>query len=243
MIVLGIDTATAVAAVGVVQEGTVRAEVFEASRTGHAALLPELVRLALKEAATSLAELDRVAVSLGPGSFTGLRVGVSFAKGIAYSATLPLVGVDTFEALAWLAPAEFPQIATVTDARKGEVYLALFRRSGDGVERLTEEAAASPEEAVATIRDAFAAGRGIVVGDAAEAYPESFRLLARTGVRIAPFVEIHPRGSAVAMLGEKRPPTADQNHAERVLPRYVRASAAEINLQRRSPVAGRGAQH
>jgi tRNA threonylcarbamoyladenosine biosynthesis protein TsaB len=194
--------------------------------------LPDLVRRSLSEAGTSLRDLDAVAVSVGPGSFTGLRVGLSFAKGIAYSAGLPLVGVETLEALASLAPSEFSRIAAATDARKGETYLGLFRRGSAGLERVGVDVALKPGEAARRILEGFAGAPGIVVGDAAEAYPEAFQPLREHSIRLAPFREIHPRGSMVAAVGERSLRRGGEARADRVVPRYVRAPAAEINLER-----------
>ncbi|MGH7898517.1 MAG: tRNA (adenosine(37)-N6)-threonylcarbamoyltransferase complex dimerization subunit type 1 TsaB [Candidatus Binatia bacterium] len=230
--ILGIDTATAVAAVGVVSEGRIAAEVFEFSGEGHAPRLADLARRALDDAGMSLAELDSIAVSIGPGSFTGIRVGLGFAKGIAYSAGLPLVGVGTLEALARVAPGGFPRIAAVTDARKGEVYLGSFRRRPGGVERVGEDAVLTPEAAAELIRSSFAAERGVVVGDAAERYPELFRPLAASAIELVSFREVHPRGSMVADLGAATLERGGESRAERVSPRYLRPSAAEVNLER-----------
>src|SRR2546421_2728331 len=139
MQVLGIDTATEVAAVGIVRDGRVLSDVWERSATGHAARLPALVTRALQEASTTIGEVDALALSLGPGSFTGLRVGLSFAKGVAFASGVRLVGVATLEALATLAAEEACAVAVVLDARRGETYFAIFRRVDGALERVTAD--------------------------------------------------------------------------------------------------------
>ena len=137
MTVLGIDTATTVAAVGVVRDGRALSEVTEVSIVGHVARLPEMTSAALERAGVGIDAVQAIAVSVGPGSFTGLRVGLAFAKGIAFSSGMRLVGVSTLEALAMAAPADLVDIATAIDARRGETYLAAIRRSTISLHALT----------------------------------------------------------------------------------------------------------
>jgi len=212
-------------------DGRVLAEVFEHSGTGHAARLPELMATALAQAKIELAGVDALAVSIGPGSFTGLRVGLSFAKGVAFASGVRLVGVGTLEALATAAPPRFSLVAVVTDARRGETYSAVFRRTAGGVERLVADAALTPPEAAQRIvGELGGASSFVLVGDGAERYGDAFARLRDRAVEIIPFREIHPRGSIVASLGERRLRRGDSDRPEQLVPLYVRASAAERNL-------------
>jgi tRNA threonylcarbamoyladenosine biosynthesis protein TsaB len=212
-------------------DGRVLAEVFEHSGTGHAARLAELIASALAQAKVELAAVDALAVSIGPGSFTGLRVGLSFAKGVAFASGAPLVGVGTLEALAAAAPPRFSVVAAVTDARRGETYSAIFRRTAGSVERLVEDAALTPPQAAQRIvGELGGASSCALVGDGAERYGEAFARLRDLAVEIIPFREIHPRGSVVASLGERRLRRGESDRPETLVPLYVRASAAERNL-------------
>jgi tRNA threonylcarbamoyladenosine biosynthesis protein TsaB len=232
MIVLGIDTATAVSTVGVVRGEHLLCEVVEPAGTGHAARLPALVARVLEQSALTLQEVDAIAVSTGPGSFTGLRVGLGFAKGIAFAGGLRIAGVSTLEALATAAPPGFATIAAVTDARRGETYVAIFRRSDREVVRLCEDLALTPEAAAERLIGAVRSeGRVLVVGDAAGRYPEVFGGLCTEGVEVASFDEIHPRGGVVALLGERRLARGEADRAEALVPVYVRAPTAERNLR------------
>jgi tRNA threonylcarbamoyladenosine biosynthesis protein TsaB len=209
----------------------VLAEVAARSETGHARVLPALVLRALEKASVSLAGVEGLAVSLGPGSFTGLRVGLSFAKGIALANGARMVGVPTLEALACGAPARFDFIAAVCDARRGETYAAAFRRSDGSLERVAPDVALSPEKAAAWVVATVEGACAILVGDAPERYPESFEAL-RGRLAIARFEEIHPSGSMVALLGEGRLCRGESDRLEALVPSYVRASDAERNLEK-----------
>src|SRR5262249_11885348 len=146
-------------------------------------------------------------VSVGPGSFTGLRVGLSFAKGVAFSGGCPLVGVGTPDALATRAPARYGRVATVLDARRGETYVAIFRREGDLFRRSGIDVAPPPEDACNRICEEASADGGapmIVLGDGIERYVSAFSSLAVRGIDTAPLAEIAPRGSSIAMLAAAR---------------------------------------
>jgi tRNA threonylcarbamoyladenosine biosynthesis protein TsaB len=232
MTILGLDTATAFTTVGLVRDGATVAEVAERAGTGHAARLPALVARVLEQSTVTLQQVDAIAVSTGPGSFTGLRVGLGFAKGIAFAGGLRIAGVGTLEALATAAPPGFATIAAVTYARRGETYVAIFRRSGRAAVRLCEDLALTPEAAVELVIGAVRSqGRVLVVGDAAGRYPEVFGGLCSEGVEVASFDEIHPRGGVAALLGERRLARGEADRAEALVPVYVRAPTAERNLR------------
>ena len=235
MTVLGIETATTVTAVGVVRDGEILADAFELTTAGHAGQLPELVNRALAEAGVGLDEVDGLAVSVGPGSFTGLRVGLSFAKGLAFSGDCPLVGVATLDALASLAPERYGAVATMLDARRGETYVATFRRTAAGLLRNGIDEAMTPEEAFKrVVEDKTGYGPTIVLGDAVERYADAFVGFAAEMIEAAPFSRIHPRGGAVALLAAGRLERGEADRLETLVPVYVRASAAERNLRRAS---------
>lgn len=228
MTVLGIDTATAVASVGVFRAGTVLAQRSDVSPRGHAAGLAALVAAVLGDGGLDVPEVDALAVSVGPGSFTGLRIGLSFAKGIAYVTGARLVGVPTLEALARVAPAEGSWVAACLDARKGEVYLAIYEREAVGLAEATPAVALAPEAAATEIARFARTAAGFVVGDAAETYPEAFGGLDAGDVRVLSFVEVHPQGGEVARAGWDRLRRGEAVEPHALVPQYVRPSAAEV---------------
>jgi tRNA threonylcarbamoyladenosine biosynthesis protein TsaB len=123
MIVLAIDTCLFACSVAVVDGGRVLARRVEPMSRGHQERLAPLVQEAMAEAGLSFDRLDRIGVTVGPGSFTGLRVGLAFAKGLASALSIPAVGIGALEAL---ADTESGDVVAVLDAKRGQVYLQAF---------------------------------------------------------------------------------------------------------------------
>jgi tRNA threonylcarbamoyladenosine biosynthesis protein TsaB len=164
MIVVGLDTATTATVAGVLDaSGTVtevRDDPEPGVRPGHANRLLGAAEAALAQAGLGWEEVDRIAVGVGPGSFTGLRIGIATARALAQARGLPLVGVSSLEALA-LGAGDAELVLAVLDARRGEAFAAAWR---DGVP-VAPAAALSPEalvERVAALR-----GTPLAVGDGA----------------------------------------------------------------------------
>jgi tRNA threonylcarbamoyladenosine biosynthesis protein TsaB len=224
MLVLGIDTATWTAAVGVVRDVTVLAETSEATRASHVASLPRLVEAAVAAAGVRLHDLEGIAVSIGPGSFTGLRIGLSLAKGMAFAGGLPLAAVPTLEALAAVADAApGATVWAALDARMREVYAAPFRADTGGPVRLGADEALAPGDLAARLGP-----DAVVVGDAPDAYP----VLRERGARVLPFATHHPRGGVVALLGARLLAAGRGANPGPLEPAYVRASQAETARRR-----------
>ena len=206
-------------------DGRVLAEAAERTPQAHAGALPSLVARVLADAAVTVENLDAIAVSIGPGSFTGLRIGLGFAKGLVLARGLALVGVPTLEALAEAAAAAPGEtICAALDARKQEVYAAFFRATCGGcVERLCPDEALAPTTLAARLERS-----SILVGDAAEAYAD---VLGSAAV-VRSFATHHPRGEVVARLGWKRLLAGEAPSPGDVEPVYVRAPEAVVS---RSP--------
>ncbi len=220
LLVLGIDTATWTAAVGLVRDGVVLAEDVHRESRSHTASLPALVQRVLEAAAATIDEVEAVAVSIGPGSFTGLRIGLGLAKGIAFAGPIPCIPVPTLEALAWAAEAApGTSICAALDARKREVYAALFAATASGPRRLTPDLALTPDALAARLEPPC-----VVVGDAAEVYGDV--LGARASLR--PFATHHPRGGIIARLGWQRLATGEAPNPGELEPVYVRLPDAEL---------------
>ncbi len=221
MIVLGLDTATWTAAVGVVRDQVVLAEDVEPASRSHVASLPALVERVLARAGLAIGDLEGLAISIGPGSFTGLRIGLGLAKGLAFAGGVPLAAVSTLEALAAVsgaAPGE--TVCAALDARKREVYGALFRVDDDGsLRRLGPDVALAPEALVARLPPG-----AVLVGDASAAYPD----VLGPGLVVRPFATHHPRGGVVARLGACLLAAGEAVDVGTVEPVYVRPSEAEL---------------
>src|SRR6185312_7675804 len=162
MIVLGLDTALAACSVAVTRDGEVLAAMSEPMLRGHQERLAPMVEAVMRAAALPFAALDRVGVTVGPGSFTGLRVGLAFAKGLGLALGKPCVGVGTLEALAASEPG--PGLtATVIDARRGQVYLQAF---ADGAAVMAPDAL-PVETAAARLAELWRGGPMRLVGPGA----------------------------------------------------------------------------
>ena len=207
-----------------VRDGRVLAERSQRESRSHAASLPGLVEQVLSDAGLGIEGVEGLAVSIGPGSFTGLRIGLSLAKGIALAGGLPLVGVPTLEALAWVAAAAPGEtICAALDARKHEVYAALFAATSAGPRRLTPDLALAPEALAARLEAPC-----VVLGDAVEVYGKV--LGARAALR--PFATHHPRGGVIARLGAARIAAGEAANPGALEPVYVRPPDAELPRSR-----------
>ncbi|MFO7156179.1 MAG: tRNA (adenosine(37)-N6)-threonylcarbamoyltransferase complex dimerization subunit type 1 TsaB [Pseudomonadota bacterium] len=197
----------------------------------HSRLLPGVLDALFARAELGPDELSGVAVGIGPGAFTGLRVILATAKGIAYARRLPLVGVSTLEALALAAPApEGATVVPVLDARKKEIYAAVYRREGEGLVCLSPRAAMPPER-LAEMLAAFS-GPLVLLGQGYRVYRE---ILDRaTEGRRLDLGELPraPRAQEVARLAFREPLVYDREALFGLEPDYVRKSDAELGWKR-----------
>jgi tRNA threonylcarbamoyladenosine biosynthesis protein TsaB len=227
VIVLGLDTATPATVVGLRLAGgrTLQARDDPAARQrpGHATRLLALANDLLVEAHIDWPELERIAVGVGPGTFTGLRIGIATARGLAQSLGVELVGVSSLRALAHGAGEQAQRVLAVIDARRGEVFIAAY---DDGQELLAPQAV-SPDGVAELLERAAIdtrAGEWLALGDGAVLYRAAFE---RAGVGVADDRSEHHQiqARAICELGEWVSASA-----ESVLPDYRRRPDAEIAL-------------
>ncbi len=221
MRVLGVDTATRRASVGLLVDGEVVAERSQLTDANHAVSLLPLIDAVLGQAACALRSLDAIAVSSGPGSFTGLRVSISVAKGIARATGVSLVGVPTLEALARTVADQHGVICSLLDARKGELYAACFESSAAGWKRLTADALVTPESL-----DGVRHSPTVILGDAVTRYAAVLRDRFGSAARVLPFETHGPRGGVVAAMGGELLQAGQVSDAVSLEPFYVRRSEA-----------------
>jgi tRNA threonylcarbamoyladenosine biosynthesis protein TsaB len=241
MRILGIDTATAAASVALVEDGKLIAEEIQSNtsklsdgtvaplRGNHAEIILPLIQSILTDARVAAADLSGIAVSIGPGSFTGLRVGLATAKGIAYECGLSLVGVSTLHANAARVVNFDGMICSLLDARKREVYFALFGLDGQNLKRLTEDAMTSIDSALDQLRNCHrTSGSSLVfIGDGARTYE---KFLTRDFGRS---LQIADNGyssiaAQVASLAEGRFRANRIDDLALLVPVYLRPAQAEI---------------
>lgn len=229
MLVLGIETSTMQGGAALVgDDGLCSEYTLNVAATHSERLLPAIERM-LGDAGVGLDALSGIAVSIGPGSFTGLRIGLSTVKGLAYATGLPVVGVPTLEALASSVAFAREPVCPVLDARKQEVYAGLFRCTRGIPLRVMEDTALAPEALCAKIRRPT-----IFLGDGVAVYGELFRRLLGDRMLIAPPYSRGARPACVAELGRQRLLRGERDPIDTLVPRYLRPSEAELGRQRTS---------
>jgi len=232
MKVLGLDTSTALLSAAVLDGGELVAECVRESmqagdrrpgRSNHAEGLLPLIDEVLQRAGADFSDLSLVGVAVGPGSFTGLRIGISTAKGLVYGSDTPVVGVRTLEAAAYRVSGAVGTtlICPMLDARKGEVYGALYCRTAAAFECLIEDCLEAPESMVRRV-DALGKGPCIFVGPGAQAYAEVIERCAGDDARVTAGGEFPCTASAVASIAGEKYCTAPAIAAEPLSPHYIR---------------------
>ena len=153
MLILAVDTTATVGSVALVRDGKVLSEYTVNAGNTHSVTLLPMIENMLKITETDLSSVDLFATSVGPGSFTGVRIGCSALKGIAFSSDKPCIGVSTLEALAYNLRDHEGIICPCMNARRGQVYTALFESNAGGITRLTPDMAISIEELSSMLAD------------------------------------------------------------------------------------------
>ena len=193
----------------------------------HSERLLGAIELVLREGRCAIDDLDGWAISLGPGSFTGLRIGVSTVKGLAFATRKPVAGLSTLDVLASQVSPTSALICPILDARKGEVYTALYRYEERNIlKRLSAYQAIMPEKLVKTIQE-----ETIFIGDGVKTYGDYIGHSLSSFAIFPPFSFNIPRGSTVARLGLEYLQKGSHLDLATFTPIYVRASEAEIKWQ------------
>lgn len=231
MLILAIDTATKTSSVAVADENTLAAEITMEAKLTHSETLMPHIKRALEMADVSLKDIDGVAVSVGPGSFTGLRIGIAAAKAIAYALDVAIIGVPTLEAIAYGFPFGEKKIFALADAQKNSAYVEGFRRSADGVLQNVFPVRIMPiKDFVAMLYEENEAA--VLAGDVVKKKIAGSELPAN--VFVAPPRFIMPRAANVAALGMKKLAAGECSSLMLLEPSYLRRSEAEILWDKRS---------
>jgi tRNA threonylcarbamoyladenosine biosynthesis protein TsaB len=236
---LAVDTATLVASLALCEEGVAVAELSVRTRVSHSESLLADVDALLRRTGWTLADLDGFACATGPGSFTGVRIGLTTLRTLAWTLGRPLAGRGSLEVLAGNAAGRPGLVATALDARKGEVYLAVWRTAAPGapVPVLGPDVLA-PERALACLAELPRAdGEPLwLLGDGVARYPETFRAGALPGLTTAPPADHRPRAAILgALVHEELTARGWQADPKQVVPLYVRPSEAELGAARKKP--------
>jgi len=227
MKILALDTATNSCSVAATEDGALSAELTIRKNQTHSKHLMELVHCVLEMAGFGVADLDGLAVTIGPGSFTGLRIGISTIKGLAHALGKPVVGVSTLKALAWQCGQTSYLICPLLDARKGEVYAATYRFRADQLVQKTSARAMIPEAVVEDIKSPC-----VFIGTGARLYRQSIAAAAGSLAHFVPAGQNELRASSVAFLSMPRFEANDTDGIAGLVPHYIRKSDAELNFGR-----------
>lgn len=224
MTILSIDTSSKACSCSVIRDGKLLSECYLNTGLTHSRTLASVIRRTLEQAEVLPNEIDRVAVTNGPGSYTGLRIGVAAAKGFAAAYNIPCVGVSTLLSLAQNVSCHEGYVLAALDARVKQVYAALFKTENGVITRLTEDDAIPLDRLCDMLPE-----KALVVGDGAELVCSLFpgRLLTP-----APEALRYQRASSAGFIAEN----SDTVSAEKLLPDYHRKSQAEREREARENI-------
>jgi len=225
VLILGIETATVQAGCAIGGHEGVLASAHSAKGKRHAENLVPAIDFICTQAQVELDEIGLVAVDVGPGLFTGLRVGVATAKAIAFGLRVPMIAVSSLDLLAF--PVRFSNrlIVAAIDARRGELYYAFYRQVPGGVQRIGAHQLGSPDdlasELLATPEEV------LLVGDGVHRYAESFEGLAK--VELVDRANSYPSAASLVQLAHAQALREEFGRPDEIEPIYLRRPDAEIN--------------
>ena len=224
MKILAFESSAKAASVALLQDGVLLAESFMNNGKTHSATLMPMAQELLKNCEMQSSDLDAVAVALGPGSFTGVRIGVAAAKGLAWAAEKPVCGVSTLLGMASQMAGFVGTICPVMDARRSQVYNALFQSDGKQLTRITEDRAISLEDLkkdLETVKKPV-----FLVGDGSKLCYNTLKELQEVLVYPPLHLEMQ-RASGVAIAAETMAKMGEFTAPEQLVPNYLRLSQAE----------------
>jgi tRNA threonylcarbamoyladenosine biosynthesis protein TsaB len=225
MKLLAIETSTMLGGVAIMDSDTLIAESRINIKITHSESIMGEIDHMLMRSRLTIGDIDVICISIGPGSFTGLRVGLSTAKGLVYATGSKLVAVPTLEAFAWNIPFSMHQVCPLLDARKKEVYAAIFKWTDKGFIRVVYEQAVRIDNLLSKITSPT-----IFIGEGAVMYRDRIeKRLGNLAIFTAPQWTV-PSPSAVAFLGMQKAKRREYEDPLRLVPLYLRKSEAEIKL-------------
>lgn len=229
--ILAIDTTAAAASCAVCEDGVVLGESYVSRKLTHSQTILPMVEDLLKNCQLSMSEMDGFAVAAGPGSFTGIRIGVSAVKALAFAEKKPAAGISTLQALAYNLMGTSGIICAVMDARVGQVYSAAFQGNENGMARLFDDEAQMVEQLFEKLETLCREKKQCVwfVGDGATLCMKRYAALKPAfEAQIAPAARLFAHASSVALVAEESPGIFVP--AEKLNPIYLRLPQAEREL-------------
>ena len=222
MLILAFETSAKAASVALHDGTKLLGEIYQNTGLTHSQTLMVMAEDLLKQCGYAVTDVTHVAVAAGPGSFTGVRIGVAAAKGFAWGAQLPLYGVSTLEAMCQQVMLDGFVVCGCMDARRNQVYNGIFEATGSGVRRLAEDRAVSLEELKEDLQKLNAPV--ILVGDGAQLVYDRLDL---DRLILPPEQSRQQRASGVAAVAAGQIAAGLPANAEALQPNYLRLSQAE----------------
>lgn len=233
MLVLGIETSTAQSSVCLGTERGLVASAALGRGQAHGEFLAPAIEFCLEQAHIGIGSVNGIAVSLGPGLFTGMRVGISTAQALAHARRLPVVGLASLDLIAFGQRHVRRLLCGVLDARRSELFWAFYRSSPGGVQRVSEfrrgPAGKLAGEIESQSEDVLCLGDGAVANRA---------LLEAAGAETGSVATAYPSAQSVVELALPRFLREDTQHPEDLRPIYLRKADARINWERRGALLG-----
>ena len=226
MRILAVDTSTTSCSVAVVDQDSLLAEATIVREQTHSKHLMDMVDRVVSFSGGMISELDGFAVTRGPGTFTGLRIGISSVKGLAVASGKPVVGVSSLEALAEQSALAPYLICPLIDARKDEVYFARYRFANGVLKQVVGEGVLPPQEAVSDINEP-----SLFVGNGAQLYQDIIVQKLGDQAYFARPWQNTIRASTVALLSIDKFKRKETDDVASFVPHYIRQSDAELNIQ------------
>lgn len=224
MLILGVTTATQQVGCAIGGHEGVLASAHSARGKRHAETLVPSIDFVRRQARIELSEISVVAVDIGPGLFTGLRVGIATAKAMAHALRVPMIGISSLDLLAWPVRHTTREIVAVVDARRGEVFHARYRPTPGGVQRVAGPSVSGPQELRAELQASDT--EYLLVGDGALRYADDWDMVR---AEIAEQYLAHPNAASLVQLAHARAIREDFVQPWELEPMYMRPPDAEIN--------------
>ena len=228
MLILGIETSTKTGSVAVVSEDGVIAQYSLNIEVTHSERLMSTVDRVLKDTGLAIADFGGFAVAIGPGSFTGLRIGLSTVKGLAFATGKPIAAVPTLRALAGNLPFAAYPVCPMLDARKNEVYAALYACEGSAYSSVMPETTISIHDLADRI-----SRQTIFIGEAARIYRAEIVKQFGSAALFAPLSASLPSAAIVAEIGLDMIKNGEEAAPDSLAPLYIRRSEAEVAWEKR----------
>ena len=224
MLILAFETSAKAASAALLEDGKLLAENYQNTGLTHSQTLMVMAENILNQCGKAVTDVTAVAVAAGPGSFTGVRIGVAAAKGFGWGREVPCYGVSTLEAMALSLGAYQGYVCPVMDARRSQVYNALFYVNHGMLNRVTDDRAVSLEqlkqELLLLQEPVFLVGDGSIL---------TYKILSAEipGLVLPPEHRMHQRADGVALLAAQKIAAGEPGDGAALVPNYLRLSQAE----------------